>query len=209
MPHLDRRGFLIAASGLTLMVGAPALAAEPGVEALGFGPDPLQVCDLYPGPDGSPVLLFVHGGGWAHGERTGVHALPDYARRHGLALASTGYRLAPQVTARQSAEDVAAAVAAVRRARPAAPVILMGHSAGAHLAALIATDPAYLAAHGLTPADLAGVILLDGAGYDATVPRGGRGPLNRALERLYDQAFGAEREALSPTLRVRDGAALP
>lgn len=209
MPHLDRRRVLIAASSLMLTPGATVPAAAPDVMTLRFGTDPRQVCDLYPGATGSTVLLFVHGGGWAHGDRTMVHALPDYARRHGLTLASTDYRLAPQVTARQSAEDVAAAVAAVRRARPGAAVILLGHSAGAHLAALVAINPAYLAAHDLTPASLSGAILLDGAGYDATEPRGGRGPINRALERLYDQAFGAERAALSPTLLAREGAASP
>lgn len=209
MPHPDRRRLLIVATGLALIPALTGAAAPPGVEVLRFGADPQQVCDLYPGSDGSAVLLFVHGGGWAHGERSMVHALPDYARRHGLTLASTDYRLAPAVTARRSAEDVAAAVAAVRQARPGAPILLLGHSAGAHLAALVATDPAYLAAQGLTPADLAGVVLLDGAGYDATTPRGGRGPLNRALERMYDQAFGDERAALSPTLRVRDGAVYP
>ena len=218
MPHLNRRR-LIAVSALTLSSAlahsvvladvGPTRAGGAEVVPLSFGPDPRQVCDLYPGPPGSAVLLFVHGGGWAAGSRSMVHALPDYARRHGLTLASTDYRLAPAVTARQSAEDVAAAVAAVRRARPDAPIILLGHSAGAHLAALTATDPAYLAAHGLTPADLAGVILLDGAGYDAVAPRGSRDAVNRELERMYDQAFGAERAALSPTLLVRAGGVYP
>ena len=208
MLQLDRRRLLIAAA-LSLTLGASAQAAEPDIARLRFGADPRQVCDLSPGPPDSAVLLFVHGGGWAHGDRSMVHALPDYARRHGLTLASTDYRLAPAVTARQSAEDVAAAVAAVRRARPDAPIVLLGHSAGAHLAALVAIDPAYLAAQGLTPADLAGVILVDGAGYDATAPRGDRGAVNRALERMYDQAFGAERAALSPTLRVRADVAYP
>ena len=212
MPFLNRR-LLIAASVMTLssaLAGvAPTQAAEADVARLTFGPDPRQICDLYPGPPRSAVLLFVHGGGWAQGSRSMVHALPDYARRHGLTLASTDYRLAPAVTARQSAEDVAAAVATVRRARPDAPIVLLGHSAGAHLAALVAIDPTYLAAQGLTPSYLAGVILLDGAGYDATAPRGGRGAVNQALERMYDQAFGAERAALSPTLRVRKGVAYP
>lgn len=178
-------------------------------EIVTYGPDPRQALDMYPGAAETPILLFVHGGGWAHGDRSGVNALPDYALRHGLTLASTDYRLAPQVTAREAAQDVAAAVAAVKRARPGRPVVLAGHSAGAHLAALVATDPLYLGAHGLTPSDLAGVILLDGAGYDATAARGGRGAVNRMLERMYDQAFGDDRAELSPILRVRSGVAYP
>lgn len=174
-----------------------------------FGPHERQVYDVYAdGGANGTVLIFVHGGAWAFGERTMVHALPDYAVRHGLTLVSTEYRLAPEVTAREQTEDVAAAIAQIRRAYPARPIVLVGHSAGAHLVALVTVDPAYLTAHGLTPGDVAGVIPLDGAGYDATQPRQ-PGPIGRLLERMYEQAFGDQRAALSPTLRVRPGIAYP
>ena len=177
-----------------------------------FGSDPLQAYDLYADAGAGPILMFVHGGGWRRGERTMVSALPDYAQRHGFTLASTSYRLVPAVGARQEAEDVAAAVADLHRRLPGRPIWLLGHSAGAHLAALVGVDPAYLGAHGMRPADLGGVILLDGAGYDATGPRG-PGLVGRALDRMYDAAFGPEgspeRAALSPTLRVKTGQAYP
>ena len=185
---------------------APAVAPA---HTFAFGPDPLQAYDLYADGGTGPILMFVHGGGWSRGERTMVAALPDYARRHGLTLASTSYRLAPAVSARESALDVAAAVADLKHRLPGRPIYLLGHSAGAHLAALVGVDPDYLGAVGLKPSDLAGVILLDGAGYDAVAPRGSRDAVNRALERMYDQAFGAERAALSPTLRVRADVAYP
>jgi arylformamidase len=174
-----------------------------------FGPHERQVYDVYAdGGANAAVLIFVHGGAWAFGERTMVHALPDYVVRHGLTLVSTEYRLAPEVTAREQAEDVAAAFAQVRRTLPGRPIVLVGHSAGAHLVALVAIDAAYLAAHGLAPSDIAGVIPLDGAGYDATQPRQ-PGLVGRALERMYEQAFGAQRAELSPTLRVRPDIAYP
>lgn len=175
---------------------------------LSFGAHPLQVVDLYPGPPDGPILLFVHGGGWSRGERSMVHDLPAYAARHGLTLASTSYRLAPEVSAREAAEDVAAAVARLKQELPGRPLFLMGHSAGAHLAALVGVDPVYLGAHELAPTDVSGVILLDGAGYDATGDRGD-GIVGRALGRLYEQAFGADAAALSPTLRVEPGQAWP
>ncbi len=173
-----------------------------------FGPHPLQALDLHACPDTGPVLLFVHGGGWSRGERSMVHALPAYAARHGLTLASTSYRLVPEVGAREAAEDVAAAVARLKQDLPGRPLFLLGHSAGAHLAALVGVDPVYLGAHGLGPADMAGVILLDGAGYDATGDRG-RGLAGRVLGRMYEQAFGADAAALSPTLRIASGREYP
>ncbi len=187
--------------------GPPAATPAPS-QTVAFGPDPLQAYDLYADRGAGPVLMFVHGGGWSRGERTRVNELPAYARRHGLTLASTGYRLAPAVSARESAMDVAAAVADLKRRLPGRPLYLMGHSAGAHLAALVGIDPDYLGAFGLRPSDLAGVILLDGAGYDATAPRGD-GRIDQWLGQTYDQAFGDQAAALSPTLRVRPGVAYP
>ncbi|MDQ8027709.1 MAG: alpha/beta hydrolase [Brevundimonas sp.] len=172
------------------------------------GDDPKQAYDLYAGSASGPVLAYVHGGGWSQGDKAMVHSLPEYAQRHGLTFASIGYRLVPQVTPREQAQDVAAAVASLKLTHPGRPLFLMGHSAGAHLAALVGADPSYLAEQGLQPSDLAGVILLDGAGYDATGDRGA-GPAGRMLGNLYSEAFGANAAALSPTLLVRSGVRYP
>ena len=177
--------------------------------SIAYGPAVLQTFDIYDGAGAvGPVLVFVHGGGWAHGDKSMVHGLPDYAARHGLTLVSVDYRLVPEVTAREQAQDLAAAIARVRQVLPNRPIVLLGHSAGAHLVALVGIDPQYLGAHELAPGDLAGVVPLDGAGYDATEPRR-PGPVGRLLERLYDQAFGDQRAALSPLLRVQAGEPYP
>ena len=176
--------------------------------SLSTGPDPKQAYDLYASDATGPVLAFIHGGGWSMGDKAMVHDLPEYARRHGLTFASIGYRLVPQVTPREQAQDVAAAVAGLKRTHPGRPLFLMGHSAGAHLAALVGTDATYLGGQGLQPSDLAGVILLDGAGYDATGDRGS-GPAGRLLGNLYSEAFGDNAAALSPTLLIRSGVAYP
>lgn len=217
---VSRRAALL---GLTLStLAGPALAqrrlgrrrdqtggsAAAPVHTWAFGPDPLQAYDVYADRGSGPILMFVHGGGWSRGERAMVSELPAYAQRHGLTLASTSYRLAPAVSARESAMDVAAAVADLKRRLPGRPLYLLGHSAGAHLAALVGIDPDYLGAVGLKPSDLAGVILLDGAGYDATAPRGDD-RIDQWLGQTYDQAFGDQAAALSPTLRVRPGVAYP
>jgi arylformamidase len=176
--------------------------------SISTGSDPKQAYDLYAGAGTGPVLAYIHGGGWSMGDKAMVHSLPEYAQRHGLTFASIGYRLVPQVTPREQAQDVAAAVATLKRTCPGRPLFLMGHSAGAHLAALVGADPTYLAGVGLQPSDLAGVILLDGAGYDATGDRG-NGPAGRLLGNLYSEAFGDNAAALSPTLLVRSGVRYP
>jgi acetyl esterase/lipase len=78
----------------------------------------------------------------------------------------------------------------------------MGHSAGAHLAALVGTDPAYLAGAGLPMSALDGIILLDGAGYDIAKQMAQPGNL---VAGMYDAAFGRDikrQQALSPTLHA-------
>ena len=81
-------------------------------------------------------------------------------------------------------------------------IVLMGHSAGAHLVALVGTDPRYLKAAGVPMNAVKGVILLDGAGYD--VPAQVKAPGN-LVGPMYDAAFGkdvARQKALSPTLHA-------
>ncbi|HRH19651.1 MAG TPA: alpha/beta hydrolase [Brevundimonas sp.] len=228
---LARRRLLLSVLAVAATVGLPAQAQDrPGRrgrrgrgqgqaagerrsdhphQTLTYGPAPLQALDVYDNPGATgPVLAFVHGGGWAHGDKSMVNRLPDYAERYGLTLVSIGYRLVPEVSAREQAEDVAAAVATIRRTLPGRPIVLVGHSAGAHLVALVGVDPAYLGNHGLAPSDLAAVIPLDGAGYDATEPRRA-GPVGRWLEQTYEAAFGDQRAELSPILRIGPGWAYP
>ena len=64
-----------------------------------------------------------------------------------------------------------------------------GHSAGAHLAALVGTDPYYLAAHHLPISAIRGVVLLDGAGYDVAAQTRFAGPFLRSI---YRRAFGED-----------------
>lgn len=186
---------------------AAAYPPVPGTREYAYGADPKQRLDLVKpaGVARVPVLLFVHGGGWSIGDK--AHAAPDKARwanSKGWAFASANYRLVPQATVEQQAADVASAIAWLR-ANAATQgldpdrIVLMGHSAGAHLAALVGTDPRYLKAAGVPMRAVKGVVLLDGAGYDvapqANAPR-------NPVKPMYDAAFGKDpkrQAALSPT----------
>lgn len=175
--------------------------------------------DLY-GPDRSggptrPIVLFVHGGGWRHGDKVNVRDKPEGFVSRGCLFASVGYRLDPTVTPREQAADVAGAVAwlhdhAREHGGDGDAIFLIGHSAGAHLAALVGTDERLLAPHGLVPAALGGVVLLDGAGYD--VPRQMAAARPPRMQQLYRDVFGddpqAQREA-SPISHVVAGKRYP
>ncbi|MDG2525278.1 alpha/beta hydrolase [Stenotrophomonas sp. HITSZ_GD] len=162
-------------------------------KALRYGDDPTQLLDVYIPAQArqSPILLIVHGGGWRRGGRDNpglaqpkaAHWLP-----RGYVVVSVDYRLLPEAGPLQQADDVAHAVAWVQRhaerwgADPGR-VVLMGHSAGAHLVALLGSDVSRLAAAGATRP--LGVVALDSAVMD--VPQMMQAP--RHL-RLYDDAFG-------------------
>ncbi|MBX7248185.1 MAG: alpha/beta hydrolase [Caulobacteraceae bacterium] len=217
MRGTTRRAALGAMMGLAaapVLMGAATTPTE-----FAYGGDPRQTLDLYPQPglSGASMLLFVHGGGWNIGDKRGVNALPGFAERHGLLFASTNYRLTPDVTARECAQDVAGAVAwmlkhGAEHGGDPQRLFIAGHSAGAHLVALVGIDPVYLDAYGHAPAEIAGVIPIDGAGYDAVrqMARPQRpGPIGRRLDEMYDLAFSEDPAGLSPTLLARPGRAYP
>lgn len=188
--------------------------AAPAAMTLAYGKDPAQVLDYWapvlPQTGGVkpkvPLVLFVHGGGWKRGSKdnaAGGWKQVHYPRA-GYAYASINYRLVPEFTVEQQAADVAMAVKALlARADELGidptRVVLMGHSAGAHLVALVGTDEQYLKSAGLSFRNIAGVVPIDGAAFDVPAQMTD-GP--QIMQQTYAQAFGtdpARQRALSPT----------
>lgn len=181
-----------------------------GKKVLHYGKDRLQALDYWAGKtSNAPLVVFVHGGGWKRGDKSMMEgsAKLSHWQELGYAVASVDYRLVPDNTVEDEAADVAHAVAylkanAARLGFDASRVVLVGHSAGAHLVALVGTDPSYFRAAGLNLSDVTGIIPLDGAAYD--VPRQ-LASGNRMMQNTYVQAFGndpARQRALSPTLHT-------
>lgn len=181
-----------------------------GMVEIAYGADPKQKIDLMvpAGASEAPILFYVHGGGWSIGDKAaGAAKKGPWATGQGWAYVSANYRLVPQATVEQQAADLANALAWLRanaRARGLDPdrIVLMGHSAGAHLVALLGTDTSYLNAAGVPVGAVRGVVLLDGAGYD--VAKQMRTPGN-LVQPMYDAAFGsdtARQKRLSPTLQT-------
>jgi arylformamidase len=192
----------------SVLLAASATAAP---QEFAYGAAPLQKLDFWhaSASQGAPLIVFVHGGGWKRGDKsdaTGLDKVTHWGAA-GYAFASINYRLVPEATVEQEAADVASALAWLRAHAAAmgidpARIVLMGHSAGAHLVALVGTDPRYLAGAGMALSDLRGIIALDGAAYDVPAQVGAAGPLMR---RTYAEAFGsdpARQRALSPTLQA-------
>lgn len=127
-----------------------------------------------PGSKKAPLVVFVHGGGWQIGDkRGGEHGHPQALNAAGYAYASVNYRLLQYGPPDVAASDIAAAIAFLRAHAneygfDPDRIALMGHSAGAHLAALVGLDSRYLATS-VPRTAIRSLVLLDGAGYD--IPR--------------------------------------
>lgn len=162
-----------------------------------------------------PIMIWIHGGGWRHGDKQNVLVKPTAFNAQGFVFVSINYRLQPGVTYEDQAGDVAEAIHWVHThakdfGGAADQIFLMGHSAGAHLAALVTTDARYLKATGLKLRDVAGVVLLDGAAYD--IPKQiVVAPLPR-MKQIYTDAFGddpADHRDASPSTHVAAGKGIP
>ena len=162
--------------------------------------------DLYlpKGKKDFPVLFFIHGGAWSIGDKSHFGLYSSIGRcfaRQGIGVLVPNYRLSPTVTHPGHIQDVAKAFAWTYKnikkygGRPD-EIFVSGHSAGGHLAALLATDDTYLKAEGLSLKAIKGAIPLSGV---YSIPEGG----------MFDKPFGKDpkaRKQASPINYVRGDA---
>lgn len=191
---------------------APALVA--GIRVLhdvAYGPDPAQRFDVYL-PESAqlrdvPVIFMVHGGGWRRGDKAMPGVVQNKVNRwvpKGFIVVSVNYRMLPNAGPTEQARDVSRALA-IAQTQAASwggdrdRFIMMGHSAGAHLVALVVANDRAAAEAGTGRA--LGVVMLDSAALNVVSIMEGR------HMRLYDDAFGAnERDwiAASPYHQLRN-----
>ncbi len=134
----------------------------------------------------SAVVVFFYGGSWRNSTRQDYRFVGESLAKAGLLVIVPDYRKAPQVVFPAFIEDSARAVAWARQhaeqyGGDPSRIFLMGHSSGAHMAAMLGTDGRFLRAVGMQPRDLAGIVGLAGP-YDFL-------PLT---DPLIKQVFGPE-----------------
>lgn len=163
-------------AAVVLLVAAPAFAAELKIRKdipYADPPNKRQMLDVYSPADAKdlPIIVWIHGGGWKAGDKAGMQKKPQAFGDKGFVFVSTTYRFAPEVTVKEMTGDCAKAIHwahdhAKEIGGDPDRIIVMGHSAGAHLAALVCTDDSYLKKEGLSLAILRGCIPVDVSVYD-------------------------------------------
>lgn len=124
-----------------------------------------------------PVVVYVHGGGWVKGDRKRVFDMPQWLTSRGYVFVAIDYRKIPQTTIDGQVQDVSRAIEWVRRNirrynGDPNRIVLMGHSAGAHLSALLAAQGKAQGLRGIVPNDVQAYDLLAYA-----TKRGSIGPM--------------------------------
>lgn len=153
-----------------------------------------------------PVVVYVHGGGWQIGDKDRTHFKDELLMNAGYVFVSVNYRLCPfptdlsfpanRIRSPMHVRDVAESIRWIqdeihRYGGDGSQITLIGHSAGAQIIALLATDPRYLAARGVSMKTIRGVVGLDTAAYDIATTIA-----NAVSPGFREQAFGTVAENL-------------
>jgi acetyl esterase/lipase len=166
---------------------------------IAYGPHTCQQLDLYlPGTPHFPVVVFVHGGSWIGEDKSDCKIVGQYLAAHGIGACVINYRQPPETNVAGEVQDVARATVWTRQhiatyGGLSEQLFLAGHSAGAHLVAVLVTD---LPGDSLPPGSLRGVIALEGT-YRINF-----------LVALWGVAYafeGVDFRAMSPAQRIRPG----
>jgi acetyl esterase/lipase len=210
-PLCDEEATMVVWRGLFALLLALGCASDAWAgqvqRDVAYGASLQQRMDVYlpPAPQGAPVIVMVHGGAWMIGDKASrgvVEPKASHWMQAGYVFISVDYRLWPHADPLEQAGDIAAALAYVQKHAKAwgadpSRVVLMGHSAGAHLVALLSAAPSLATARGATR--WLGTVSLDSGAID--VP----GIMGLPHAGFYDRVFGtdpAQWRAASPIDRL-------
>jgi acetyl esterase/lipase len=174
-------------------VVTPVFAADFNLTPnVSYGADPLQKMDIYAPKNvkNAPVIFMVHGGAWMIGDKSNSHVIKNktaYWTSRGYIFISVNYRMLPNADPLQQESDIVDALVYAQKniARWSGnknKFILMGHSAGAHLIALLSANPQPALSKGAVKWKAS--VFLDSAALDV------KSIMQRPHYRFYDSAFG-------------------
>jgi acetyl esterase/lipase len=196
------------ASAAEMKVQRDVAYAEPKTER--------RMLDVYAPASGAdhPIVVWIHGGGWRQGDKRAMQHKPQAFVDRGFVFVSTNYRFVPQVTVKEMTGDIAKAI---RWARDHAQefggdptrIFVMGHSAGAHLAALVCTDDRYLQAEGAPLSVVKGCVPVDTAAYDVPARFAASNAAKAATGKAIFGDSEASRKELSPVTYVGQVKSIP
>jgi len=140
---------------------------------LSYGDIDQQKLDVYyrTGSARLPVVIYVHGWGWALGSKEDVYYKPQYFDEQNVAFISMDYRLRWDYEIYDQAEDIVSVIKWVQDNAATyglneKKIVLMDHAAGAHLVSLVGKNESYLKAGGRQLGDISAVISIDTGSYD-------------------------------------------
>lgn len=211
---MKRRHFVNSGVALAMPLFSSVAGAQSGQTSKSsptthsYGQDPNQQVDVYlPKGDCLAWVLMVHGGGWRRGDKAMPRTIDNKAARwnaKGVAVVSMNYRMLPQSPVEEQIADVRSALSFLQRKSSTlglvGPMVLMGHSAGAHLVAMVSSQAQRTRDEGIAP--WAATVLLDSGALD--VPK----TMERTRLPLYKNAFGPQSlrwTQLSPMHQIQSG----
>lgn len=177
----------------------------------------LQTLDIYyrAGATKQPVIIYIHGGGWAFGDKAEVNHKPDFFVPNGFAFISMNYRLRWDYQLYDQLEDVITVVDWVHKNAATYDldpkrIVLMGHGAGGHMASLVGTDARHLKGGGFELSAIKAIVSIDSISYD--IPRVHR-ELGSYIERrqhrlVFGEDENVQRQA-SPIHHVKKRPGMP
>ena len=162
-----------------------------------------------------PIILYVHGGGWAFGDKSDVNVKPHYFTAQGFGFVSMNYRLRWDYKVYDQVVDLVTAMGWLGRKAhewglDGRRIVLMGHASGGHLAILVTADSSYLEADFMDSSRIKAVVSIDSSSYDI---RRLMRELGSFVEcRQYELIFTADEsvwDAASPITHVPSSTTLP
>ncbi|KAK7186000.1 hypothetical protein PSPO01_07812 [Paraphaeosphaeria sporulosa] len=186
-----------------------------GGEDISYGASPAHVLRYWkPKPKGEgkapPLIVFIHGGSWRVGtylDSLGSRKV-EWLVGSGYAFASINYTLIPAVSVKQQVQECADAISFFTQRAPffgfdGDSIVLMGHSSGAHVAALLGTDARYLENVGVGMDKIRGVVCIDGSNFNAAAELlDSPGPVAENMLAGLGDDVGVLRD-MSPTYHAR------